>query len=179
MIFHIAALSRWLDAPERPYEPATLATDGTVHCTADELSALAAASRFHRAVAGPLVALSGLGEVGHVPAPPGTAPRRVVAAPEYVQYTGTAPPCEAPHRTTRKRTPLPRGRSVLDEDRLGARLDWVPPAPGSPLSGRPGTLLSRVRGPLDRAAVVGLLDIVRDGDGRATALVPRPGATAE
>ncbi|MGW3572500.1 ATP-binding protein, partial [Streptomyces sp. NPDC000941] len=46
------------------------------------------------------LALSDLEEVRHAPAPPGTAPRRVVAAPEYAQYEGAAPPCDAPHRTT-------------------------------------------------------------------------------
>ncbi|MEV6731964.1 MULTISPECIES: acyl-CoA dehydrogenase family protein [unclassified Streptomyces] len=58
-------------------------------------------------------ALSGLGEVDRAPAPPGTAPRRVVAAPEYARYGGAAPPCDPPHRTTRKRTPLPRDRFGL------------------------------------------------------------------
>ncbi|WP_328480826.1 hypothetical protein OHS71_20475 [Streptomyces sp. NBC_00377] len=28
-------------------------------------------------------------------------PRRVVASPEYIQYAGDAPPCDAPHRTPR------------------------------------------------------------------------------
>ncbi|MGW3569923.1 ATP-binding protein, partial [Streptomyces sp. NPDC000941] len=36
-------------------------------------------------------------------------------APEYAQYEGAAPPCDAPHRTTRERTPPPRGR-LADED---------------------------------------------------------------
>ncbi|WP_148276940.1 MULTISPECIES: hypothetical protein [Streptomyces] len=58
---------------------------------------------------------SDLGEVRHAPAPPGTAPRRVVAAPEYAQYEGAAPPCDAPHRTTRERTPPPRGRLGVDD----------------------------------------------------------------
>ncbi|MEV0225051.1 bifunctional DNA-formamidopyrimidine glycosylase/DNA-(apurinic or apyrimidinic site) lyase [Streptomyces sp. NPDC050704] len=56
--------------------------------------------------------LSDLGEAGHVPAPPGTAPRPVVAAPEYVQYEGAAPSHDAPHGPTRERTPLRRGRSA-------------------------------------------------------------------
>lgn len=32
----------------------------------------------------------------HRLATPGTAPRRVVASPEYIQYAGDAPPCDAP-----------------------------------------------------------------------------------
>ncbi|MFF4408922.1 DUF2332 domain-containing protein [Streptomyces sp. NPDC001404] len=35
------------------------------------------------------------------PAAPGTAPRCVVASPEYAQYAGNAPPCDVPHRTPR------------------------------------------------------------------------------
>ncbi|MFH8463328.1 hypothetical protein [Streptomyces sp. NPDC017991] len=34
-------------------------------------------------------------------AAPGTAPRGVVARPEYAQYADHAPPCDAPHRTPR------------------------------------------------------------------------------
>ncbi|MES4901875.1 MULTISPECIES: acyl-CoA dehydrogenase family protein [unclassified Streptomyces] len=73
--------------------------------------ASAFAARLRRALDGGARLLSDLGEVRHAPTPPSTAPRRVVAAPEYAQYEGAAPPCAAPHRTTRERTPPPRGRS--------------------------------------------------------------------
>ncbi|MER6203132.1 PIG-L family deacetylase, partial [Streptomyces sp. NPDC001586] len=33
--------------------------------------------------------------------PPATAPRRVVGAPKYVQYSGAPPPCDARRQTTR------------------------------------------------------------------------------
>ncbi|MFD8377499.1 acyl-CoA dehydrogenase family protein [Streptomyces sp. NPDC059679] len=82
--------------------------------------ASAFAARLRRALDGGARLLSDLGEVRHAPTPPGTAPRRVVAAPatprqrhidRSAQYEGAAPPCDAPHRTTRERTPPPRGRS--------------------------------------------------------------------
>jgi hypothetical protein len=84
---------------------------------------------------------SDLGEVRHAPAPRGTAPRRVVAAPKYAQYEGAAPPCDAPpataergplHRTTQERTPPPRGRLGVDDlviEDLSAE-PWPAPTPG-------------------------------------------------
>ncbi|MGW0822589.1 nSTAND1 domain-containing NTPase [Streptomyces sp. NPDC002845] len=61
--------------------------------------------------------LSGLGEVRHAPAPPGTAPRRVVAAAGYAQGAPATADRRPHHRTraARKGTPLPRSRSDADE----------------------------------------------------------------
>ncbi|MET9518024.1 DUF952 domain-containing protein [Streptomyces sp. NPDC002994] len=62
---------------------------------------------------------------------------------------------------------------LIDETRLDAPVKWVTPAPGSPLAQAPGALFPRVLGPVNRDAVVGLMEIVRDEDGRAQELVPR------
>lgn len=68
--------------------------------------------------------------------------------------------------------PLPGPRAAIDRERLAAPVEWVTPAPGSPLAG-PGRLFPRIHGPVDRSAVVGLREIVRDGEGRALELVHR------
>ncbi|GAA2974607.1 DUF952 domain-containing protein [Streptomyces enissocaesilis] len=118
MIYHVVALGDWLADPDLPYAPASLVRDGSVHCSPDKGAALAAATRFHRAAADPLVAL------------------------------------------------------LIDETRLDAEVKWVAPAAGSPLARVPGTLFPRVVGPVNRNAVVGLMEIVRDDEGSAQELVP-------
>ncbi|MBT2488037.1 DUF952 domain-containing protein [Streptomyces sp. ISL-96] len=119
MLYHVVALGNWLADAHLPYAPASLAKDGSVHCSPSEEATLAAATRFHGGVTGPLVAL------------------------------------------------------LIDETRLDASVKWVAPAPGSPLAQAPGALFPRVLGPVNRDAVVGLMEIVRDEDGRARELVPR------
>ncbi|MFC9293797.1 DUF952 domain-containing protein [Streptomyces sp. NPDC057011] len=114
----MAPLAQWLARPDRPYEPASLARDGTVHCVPREEAVLAAAGRFHRGTAGTLLAL------------------------------------------------------VIDQSRLDAPVEWTAPAPGSPLDGT-GVLFPRIRGPVARAAVVAVREIVRDAQGRALELLPR------
>ncbi|GAA3065462.1 response regulator transcription factor [Streptomyces olivoverticillatus] len=57
----------------------------------------------------------GLGRVRWVstgPATPGTAPRCVVARPEYAQYAGHAPPCDAPPATAGRCPPSARRRGT-------------------------------------------------------------------
>ncbi|MFF9013423.1 DUF952 domain-containing protein [Streptomyces sp. NPDC014870] len=58
---------------------------------------------------------------------------------------------------------------VIDQAQLDAPVEWTAPAPGTPLDGT-GLLLPRIRGPIPRAAVVEVREIVRDGQGRALAL---------
>ncbi|MFE2877597.1 DUF952 domain-containing protein [Streptomyces roseus] len=111
----MAPLAHWQAQPDRPYAPASLARDGTVHCLSAQETVLASATRFHRDTTGRLVAL------------------------------------------------------VIDRSRLGAPVEWTSPAPGSPLDGT-GLLFPRIRGPVDRAVVVGIREIVRDGQGRALEL---------
>ncbi|NUS89044.1 MAG: hypothetical protein HOY75_41680, partial [Streptomyces sp.] len=137
--------------------------------------------------AGAVLALSDLGEVRHAPAPPGTAPPataggapgRVVAAPatprqrhidHSAQYEGAAPPCDAPpatagrgplHRTTRERTPPPRGRSggtggwaleTVAEERAGDAADCLPLlGPAARTSYVLGDGLRDLAGPLEAA----------------------------
>jgi uncharacterized protein (DUF952 family) len=57
MLLHLTPLDDWLDAPERPYVPASLITEGFVHCSADERTVLAVANALFREVAGPLMVL--------------------------------------------------------------------------------------------------------------------------
>lgn len=57
VILHLTPLDDWLETPDRPYTPASLAVEGFVHCSPDEETALAVANtRFHR-VQGPLMVL--------------------------------------------------------------------------------------------------------------------------
>ncbi|KOV57410.1 DUF952 domain-containing protein [Streptomyces sp. MMG1121] len=119
MLYHVVALDVWLADPDRPYAPPSLAKGGSVHCAVNEEAVLAAANRFHRQAAGPLVAL------------------------------------------------------LIDETRLDAPVEWVVAKPESPSPKKPGTPIPCVRGPINRRAVVGLMDVARDDEGRALALVPR------
>jgi uncharacterized protein (DUF952 family) len=57
MIYHLVPLDDWLHEPDRPYAPASLATDGFVHCSPDEPVTLAVANAFYRQVTGPLMVL--------------------------------------------------------------------------------------------------------------------------
>ncbi|MGW0533162.1 DUF952 domain-containing protein [Streptomyces sp. NPDC003032] len=71
------------------------------------------------------------------------------------------------------RTAGPLVALLIDERKLGAEVKWVAPAAGSPLAQGPAVLFPRVLGPVNRDAVVGLMEIVRDDDGGARELVPR------
>ncbi|MFF3213067.1 DUF952 domain-containing protein [Streptomyces sp. NPDC002886] len=57
MIYHVVTLDDWLAAPDRPYSPASLPSDGFVHCSPDEDTTLAVATAFYQAAPGPLMAL--------------------------------------------------------------------------------------------------------------------------
>ncbi|MFF3690935.1 DUF952 domain-containing protein [Streptomyces sp. NPDC002187] len=50
MIFHVVPADEWTADTERPYAPASLATEGFVHCSGDEPAALAIADALFRAV---------------------------------------------------------------------------------------------------------------------------------
>jgi uncharacterized protein (DUF952 family) len=57
MIFHLAPLDAWTAEPGLPYAPASLATDGYVHCSADRATVLAIADRLYRDIPGTLLAV--------------------------------------------------------------------------------------------------------------------------
>ncbi|KIF01876.1 hypothetical protein PL81_33160 [Streptomyces sp. RSD-27] len=57
MIFHIVPLADWSAAPELPYAPPSLASEGFVHCSADRPTVLAVAGSHYREVPGPLLAV--------------------------------------------------------------------------------------------------------------------------
>lgn len=57
---------------------------------------------------------------------------------------------------------------VIDEEKLDTPVTWDVPA-GGPSSGARRGL---IHGPLDRGAVVAVMEIERDGEGRALRLVP-------
>ncbi|MEU1280901.1 DUF952 domain-containing protein [Streptomyces sp. NPDC005805] len=127
MIYHVVPLTAWRERPGSPYAPASLETDGYVHCSPDEATTLAVVNAFYRSAPRPLLAL------------------------------------------------------VLDEERLsaGVRFEAAEPAP---LPGAPeGVLFPHVHGPVEREAVVRLLEVRWDDAGRATGLaefVPSPPPSA-
>ncbi|MFG2982648.1 DUF952 domain-containing protein [Streptomyces sp. NPDC048258] len=57
MIFHLVPLADWTAAPELPYAPPSLDSEGFVHCSADRPTALAIADTHYRGVAGTLLAV--------------------------------------------------------------------------------------------------------------------------
>ncbi|NXY97289.1 DUF952 domain-containing protein [Streptomyces sp. BR123] len=57
MIFHIVPLSDWTAAPDLPYAPPSLDSEGFVHCSADRPTALGIADAHYRDVPGPLLAV--------------------------------------------------------------------------------------------------------------------------
>ncbi|MET9605770.1 DUF952 domain-containing protein [Streptomyces sp. NPDC006512] len=57
MIFHIVPLADWNAAPEFPYAPPSLASEGFVHCSADRATALAIVESHYREVPGTLLAV--------------------------------------------------------------------------------------------------------------------------
>lgn len=57
MIFHLVPLADWTAAPERPYAPPSLDSEGFVHCSADPATALAIADAHYRSVPGILLAV--------------------------------------------------------------------------------------------------------------------------
>ncbi|MER6996760.1 DUF952 domain-containing protein [Streptomyces sp. NPDC000410] len=61
---------------------------------------------------------------------------------------------------------------LIDEDKLQVPVRWEPAGSAPPPGIAPGTLFPHVYGPIDRAAVEGLLEIRRDADGRAVGFTP-------
>lgn len=116
MIYHVVPLDDWLRMPDRAYAPPGLASDGFVHCSPDEATALAVAGAFYRGTAGPLMVL------------------------------------------------------MIDERALDAPVRWEPAEPAPPPGSAPGVLFPHVYGRVDRTAVAGMLEVVRDERGDATGL---------
>ncbi|MDX3803032.1 DUF952 domain-containing protein [Streptomyces sp. AK04-3B] len=69
-----------------------------------------------------------------------------------------------------RNAPRPLLALVLDEERLAARCAWEAADPAPPPGVSPATLFPHVFGPLDREAVVRVLEVRWDADGRATGL---------
>ncbi|MFD3522343.1 DUF952 domain-containing protein [Streptomyces sp. NPDC058653] len=65
---------------------------------------------------------------------------------------------------------------AIDETRVDVPVERVAPPAHSPLAARPGFRMARLRGPLNRDAVVQVMDIVRGQDGEDWALVARDGS---
>lgn len=57
MIFHLVPLADWTAEPALPYAPASLDSEGFVHCSADPRTALTIASSHYADVPGTLLAL--------------------------------------------------------------------------------------------------------------------------
>ncbi|MFC8919700.1 DUF952 domain-containing protein [Streptomyces sp. NPDC057116] len=111
MLLHVVPEAEWPAGFGDPYRPASLASEGFVHCSPDEETALAVVEAYYRDVPGPLLLLA------------------------------------------------------LDEALLTAEVRWE--------GGADGGRFPHVYGPVDRAAVVGVREIRRDGSGRVTGLAPR------
>ncbi|WP_371651761.1 MULTISPECIES: DUF952 domain-containing protein [unclassified Streptomyces] len=58
MIFHVVPGPQWTAAGSGPYAPASLASEGFVHCSADLASALAVANAHYAHAPAPLLLLS-------------------------------------------------------------------------------------------------------------------------
>ncbi|MFB7806645.1 DUF952 domain-containing protein [Streptomyces virginiae] len=57
MIFHIVPLADWTAAPELPYAPPSLESEGFAHCSADRTTALGIVDTHYRAQPGTLLAV--------------------------------------------------------------------------------------------------------------------------
>ncbi|MBT2447047.1 DUF952 domain-containing protein [Streptomyces sp. ISL-43] len=57
MIFHLVPLADWTAAPDLPYTPPSLDSEGFVHCSADRETALAIAGSHYGGVRGTLLAV--------------------------------------------------------------------------------------------------------------------------
>lgn len=57
MILHIVPLADWTAAPDLPYAPGSLDSEGFVHCSGDPATALAIAEAHYREVPGTLLAV--------------------------------------------------------------------------------------------------------------------------
>lgn len=57
MIFHAVSRDAWDVSVDRPYEPASLAEEGFVHCSPDEQTTLAVVNAFYRDAPRPLLVL--------------------------------------------------------------------------------------------------------------------------
>lgn len=57
MLLHVVPEPEWTAGPEAPYRPASLASEGFVHCSPDEDTALAIVEAHYRDVPGPLLLL--------------------------------------------------------------------------------------------------------------------------
>jgi uncharacterized protein (DUF952 family) len=59
---------------------------------------------------------------------------------------------------------------MIDEGSLDVPVRWEPSASPFPTGSGPGALVPHVYGHINRSAVAGMLEVQRDGEGRATGL---------
>ncbi|MFC5724820.1 DUF952 domain-containing protein [Streptomyces gamaensis] len=69
-----------------------------------------------------------------------------------------------------RETPGPLMALLIDPDKLDVLVRWEAAAPAPPPGVAPGTLFPHVYGRIPREAVDGMMEIVRDEEGRATGL---------
>lgn len=69
-----------------------------------------------------------------------------------------------------RETPAPLLALVIDEQQLDVPTRWEAADPAPPPGVSADVLFPHVYGPIDRVAVVGMFEIVRDEEGRATGM---------
>ncbi|MDH6622526.1 uncharacterized protein (DUF952 family) [Streptomyces sp. LBL] len=57
MIYHVVPLDEWNARTDQPYAPASLAEEGFVHCSPDEVTTLIIVNTFYRTAPRPLLVL--------------------------------------------------------------------------------------------------------------------------
>lgn len=124
-ILHVVPAAEWARDADRPYAPASLHTEGFVHCSPDVATTLAVATAFYADAPRPLLALH------------------------------------------------------LDPARLVAEVVLEAPTPTPPPGVADDVLFPHVRGPLDRAAVVRVQEVVFEGRDAVRLEDPRPTLTGD
>lgn len=66
--------------------------------------------------------------------------------------------------------PGPLMALMIDEQKLDVPLRWEPPSPAPPPGAAADALYPHVYGRINRTAVAGMLEVERDGEGRAVSL---------
>ncbi|WP_329568848.1 DUF952 domain-containing protein [Kitasatospora sp. NBC_01266] len=118
MILHLAPLDDWLRDPGRPYSATSLLTDGFIHCSPDEPTALAIANRFFAQAPDPLMAL--------LIDPDEVEPMVRWEAPSGERPPGVAPEVLFPHIYGRLNRAAVKGLEKLERDPDGHWARMIP-----------------------------------------------------